>query len=97
MHNNPAEQAIRPFCIGKKNWEFCDTMSGAEASSIVYSLIETAKANGLRPYHYLNHVLTVMAEHQKDDDKDYLNDLVPWSDKLPEVCYKVVKVQSDIE
>lgn len=97
MHNNPAEQAIRPFCIGKKNWEFCDTPSGAEASAIVYSIIETAKANGLRPFYYLDHVLSVMAEHQKDENKDYLNDLLPWSDKLPKVCYKVVNVQNNNE
>ncbi len=45
----------------------------------------------------MNNVLAVMAEHQKDDDKDYLNDLVPWSDKLPEVCHKVVKVQNNNE
>ena len=97
MHNNPAEQAIRPFCIGKKNWEFCDTVSGAESSAIVYSLIETAKANSLRPYYYLTHVLTEMAAHQNDNNTDYLKDLAPWSEKLPEVCYKVVKEQNNTD
>lgn len=92
MHNNAAEQAIRPFCIGKKNWEFCDTKSGAKASAVVYSIIETAKANGLRPYYYLNHILSVMAQHQKDQNREYLKDLLPWSDKLPAECFKATGV-----
>ena len=93
MHNNTAEQAIRPFCIGKKNWEFCDTMSGAKASAIVYSIIETAKANGLIPYRYLEHVFSVTEWNGGYKDTSYLADLLPWSDKLPKDCYKVVKEQ----
>ena len=51
MDNNSAEQAIRPFCVGKKNWVMIDTIAGAEASAIIYSIAETAKANNLKPYH----------------------------------------------
>lgn len=53
MDNNPAENAIRPFVVGRKNWLFCDTVPGAMASAKLYSLIETAKANKLNPYEYL--------------------------------------------
>lgn len=54
--NNLAENAIRPFVVGRKNWLFSGNPKGAQASSILYSLIETAKANGLEPYHYLRHL-----------------------------------------
>lgn len=54
--NNLAENAIRPFVVGRKNWLFSGSADGAKASASLYSLIETAKANGLEPYHYLRHV-----------------------------------------
>lgn len=53
LDNNLAENAIRPFVVGRKNWLFCDTVAGARASAGLYSLIETARANGLNPYDYL--------------------------------------------
>lgn len=53
LDNNRAENAIRPFVVGRKNWLFCDTVDGAKASAALYSLIETAKANGLNPSEYL--------------------------------------------
>ena len=57
IDNNPAENAIRPFVVGRKAWLFSDTTAGAHASALIYSLIETAKANGLDPYTWLRHVL----------------------------------------
>jgi hypothetical protein len=93
MDNNGAERAIRPFCVGKKNWEFCDTISGANASAIIYSIVETAKANNLRTYYYLVHLLTEIPKHMDDKNLDFLDDLLPWSENLPKDCYKVVKVQ----
>jgi len=57
ISNCRAENAIRPFVIGRKAWLFSDTPSGAHASAILYSLIETVKANKIEPYHYLRHVL----------------------------------------
>ena len=57
ISNALAENAIRPFAVGRRNWLFADTARGARASATVYSLIETAKANGLEPYDYLRHVL----------------------------------------
>ena len=53
MDNNSAENAIRPFVVGRKNWLFSGTPQGARASAGIYSIIETAKANGLEPYWYL--------------------------------------------
>jgi transposase len=57
LDTNPVENAIRPFVVGRKNWLFADTVRGAQASANLYSLIETAKVNGLEPFAYLRHVL----------------------------------------
>lgn len=89
MENNAAERAIRPFCIGKKNWVMSDTIHGAEASGIVYSIVETAKANDLKPYEYMKHLLEEMPKHMDDSSQDFLDDLLPWSDKLPAECHKL--------
>ena len=89
LDNNDAERSIRKFVIGRKNWVIIDSVNGAEASAGLYSLTETAKANGLRPYFYFRHILSVMKEHTDDvfgKDTSYINDLLPWSDKLPEEC-----------
>jgi transposase len=56
LDTNAVENAIRPFVIGRKNWLFADSVRGAEASANLYSVIETAKANGLEPFAYLRHV-----------------------------------------
>ncbi|MFK4754900.1 IS66 family transposase, partial [Oceanobacter antarcticus] len=56
IDNNPVENAIRPFAIGRKNWLFSDSQRGAKVSAMMYSLIETAKANDLEPYAYLRRV-----------------------------------------
>jgi hypothetical protein len=58
IDNNAAENAIRPFVVGRKNWLFSDTVKGVKASANLYSLIETAKANGLEPYAYLRYLFT---------------------------------------
>lgn len=58
MDNNLVENAIRPFVIGRKNFLFCHTVNGANASATLYSLIETAKANGIEPYAYRRTVFT---------------------------------------
>jgi transposase len=64
IDNNRTENAIRPFVLGRKNWLFSDTVAGAQASANLYSLIETAKANALEPYHYLRHVFTELPKAQ---------------------------------
>jgi transposase len=58
IDNNGAENAIRPFVLGRKNWLFSASVKGVKASANLYSLIETAKANGLEPYAYLRHLFT---------------------------------------
>jgi transposase len=58
IDNNAAENAIRPFVLGRKNWLFSTTVKGMKASANLYSLIETAKANGLEPYAYLRYLFT---------------------------------------
>ena len=57
ISNYFAENTIRPFAVGRKNWFFCDTPKGADSSAIVYTMVETAKANGLDPYDYLLNIL----------------------------------------
>lgn len=88
LDNNAAEQAIRPFCIGKKNWVMIDTIAGAEASAIIYSIAETAKANHLKPYDYFEYLLTEIPEHMDDRDTRFCEKLLPWSDQLPQKCRK---------
>lgn len=91
IDNNASERAIRGFCIGKKNWEVIDTINGAKTSAIIYSIAETAKANNLKPYEYFKHLLEVILEHMEDTNKDFLEDLLPWSTNLPEYIRKPQK------
>ena len=58
IDKNLTENAVRPFVVGRKNWLFCDSVAGANASANLYSLIETAKANAIEPYAYLKMLLT---------------------------------------
>lgn len=88
MDNNAAEQSIRGFCIGKKNWVMIDTIAGAESSAIIYSIAETAKANNLKPYDYFEYLLSEIPKHLDEHDRSFCEDLLPWSDKLPANCRK---------
>ena len=83
IDNNASERAIKGFCIGKKNWQMIDTISGAKASAIIYSIAETAKANNLKPYEYFEHLLSIIPEHMEDTDTKFLENLLPWSEALP--------------
>jgi len=78
ISNALAENAIRPFAVGRPNWLFSDTPRGARASATCYSLIETAKANGLEPYAYLHHVLQHIAAA---DTLEKIEALLPWNMK----------------
>ena len=78
IDNNPAERAIRPFTIGRKNWLFSKSQAGAKASANLYSLIETAKANDLNPYTYLRHVFTALPNANSVED---IEALLPWKIK----------------
>ena len=76
IDNNPAERAIRPFTIGRKNWMFAKSQAGANASANLYSLIETAKANSVNPYEYLRIVFTRLPNMTTQDD---MTELLPWN------------------
>ena len=91
IDNSACERAIRPFCVGRKNWNVIDTVEGAQASAIVYSIAETAKANNLEPYQYFEYLLTELPERisRKKDSTFSLDDLMPWSPKLPMSCRKI--------
>ena len=90
IDNSASERAIRPFCVGRSNWRVMDSVKGAEASAIVYSVVETAKANRLKPYEYLRHLLTEIPKHMDETDASFLDDLLPWSDAIPDICRKPV-------
>ena len=86
--NNLAENAIRPFCVGRKNWLFAGTPGGAEASATIYSLVETAKANSLEPYKYLRYLFEKLPFAQTGDD---YKQLIP-GNLTPEILETVSKV-----
>jgi transposase len=86
LDNSAAERAIRSFTIGRKNFVLIDTVAGAQASAILYSIAETAKLNHLRPFEYFEHLLTEIPRHMEDKELDFVEDLLPWSPALPESC-----------
>lgn len=91
LDNSASERAIRTFCLGKKNWMFHNSVNGASASALIYSISETAKINNLRPYYYFKYILTELPNHCDDKgniDPAKLDYLMPWSDSLPEECRK---------
>jgi transposase len=76
IDNNRAENAIRPFVVGRKAWLFSDTVAGANASAIIYSVLETVKANGVEPYTWLRRVLRDLSAAKSVDDVEAL---LPWN------------------
>jgi transposase len=73
IDNNSAENAIRPFAVGRKNWLFADTSQGAAASATIYSILETAKANDLEPFWYMYALLEKLPELKTKED------FIPWT------------------
>ena len=82
ISNNAAENAIRPFTVGRKNWLFADTPKGASASAAVYSIIGTAKANGLNVYTYLEYLLLYMPDTDWRNNPEELDMLMPWAEDV---------------
>ena len=82
ISNNRAENSIRPFTVGRKNWLFSYSPKGAQASAVAYSIVETAQANGLVPFMYLNYLL----EKLPNITTDNLSDCLPWHPDVQEVC-----------
>ena len=86
ISNNFAENAIRPFVVGRKGWLFCDSPKGADSSAIVYTLVETAKTNRLDPYRYLERSLTELPYLGKNPKQEYLDAFMPWSSAMQRTC-----------
>jgi len=86
LSNNLAENRIRPFTIGRKNWLFSGSPKGAAASAAVYSIIETAKANGLNPYKYLHFILKNLPGAQFQRYPELLEDYLPWNTEVQQIC-----------
>ena len=85
MDNNYAEQAIRPFTIGRKNFVSIET-SSPRASAMIYSIVETAKANHLNVYQYFELLLTEIPKHMNDTDLKFIDELPPWAPRVQETC-----------
>ena len=82
ISNNRAERSIKPFVIGRKNWLFNNTSNGAKASSVIYSIIETAKENRLKPFDYLVFLL----KNIPSATTGKLDDFLPWGNSVPDSC-----------
>ena len=82
--NNLSENSIRPFTLGRKNWLFSDTPKGAQASAVVYTMVEMAKAHNLNIYKYLNYLLEQLPDTKMTDEA--LSRLVPWNEDIIACC-----------
>jgi transposase len=80
LSNNRVERSVRPFAVGRKNWLFANTPSGATASATIFSVVETAKANGLKPYEYLKFLLENLSQGTPPEE------CLPWLDKAQLLC-----------
>jgi len=92
LDNSKAERKIRNFVVSRKNFVLIDSLAGAEASAIMFSMAETLKANGLKAHEYFKYVLTEMPKYMGKNFKDpsFVDDFLPWSDKLPPEVRKTV-------
>jgi len=86
ISTNRIENKIRPFACGRRNWLFADTVDGARASAMAYSIIQTAIANGLNPYQYLNYLFTELPTFLTKDPSGDLTPFFPWSDESQKKC-----------
>ena len=91
LSNNLAEQSIKPFVIGRKNWLFSNTQNGANASALIYSIIQTAIANDLKPMYYLEYVFEQI---QRNTGSCPISDLLPWSENIPMKCRNTKTLKS---
>ncbi len=85
IDNNRSERSIKPFVIGRKNWIFANTPKGAKASAVTYSIVETAKENGLNPYQYLMYIFEELPNVDASNE-NAIDQLLPWSNSLPTRC-----------
>ena len=90
LSNNRAERSIKPFVQGRKVWLFSNTPNGAVASSVYYSIVETAKENHLNPREYIKYILEILPSAKTSD----LESLLPWSESIPDYCRVPVKASN---
>jgi len=83
--HNISERSIKPFVIRRKNWLFSNTPKRARASATIYSIVETAKENGLNPFEYLKYLFEKLP-NMDIEDKEALDEILPWSTTLPACC-----------
>ncbi len=86
ISNNLAENSIRPFTVGRKNWLFAGSPAGASASATVYSIVETAKANHLNPYKYLEYLFKTLPAIPFQENSALLDPLLPWNPQVQTLC-----------
>ena len=86
ISNNLAENSIRPFTIGRKNWLFSGSPKGARASAGIYTLIETAKANGINPTKYIQFILSDIPGSAFLQCPEFLEEYMPWNPMLQKLC-----------
>ena len=86
ISNNLCESHIRPFATARRAWLFADTPNGARANAVLYTLVESARANELNVYAYLDYLLSEMPNADFYNHPEIIDDMLPWSDKLPESC-----------
>lgn len=94
LSNSLAERAIRPFAVHRKNWLFADSIAGAKANAVIYSLIESAKLNNLNIYNYIKYLLEELPQLENANDKKEIEKYMPWSKELPK---EVVNFQGEYE
>ena len=81
--NSLAERSIRPFAVNRKSFLFCDSVAGAEATAVMYSIIESAKANKLNLYKYISYLLKEIPQLDDPSDETAISKFLPWSEELP--------------
>jgi hypothetical protein len=94
IDNNRSERSIKPFVIGRKNWIFSNTPRGARGSTIMYSVVETAKENDLSPYHYLRYLFKMLPNMDLTNKKE-IDKVLPWSSSLPSACRVPIKREAN--
>ena len=85
LDNNIAERGIMPFVNGRKNWLFSDSPKGGRPSAAIYSVVTTAKMNGLEPRAYIEWLLTEIPSAGELTD-EVVDGFLPWSDRVPQAC-----------
>ena len=90
ISNNLCESHIRPFATARRAWLFADTPKGATANAVLYTIVETARANNLNVYEYLKYLLVEMPNVEFHNNPEILESYLPWSDKLPKECMMTI-------